>query len=211
MKKTITIPTSQRDVKLEKYQEWAQAVERNKEKAVEHSLRIFVGLSPSEQKAVSVADLDEIYELVASMLTESHEIILRFKHNGIEYGFIPKIDDITMGEYIDAEKYLANVQDWHKFLAVVYRPITHTAGTTYDIEPYKGTGDRAEAFKHLPMSIMTGCSVFFYRLGVDLLADSPKSLRAVEKIQSLSHQHARRLLGIGDGTPRSMDLQMETS
>ena len=52
-------------------------------------------------------------------------------------GFVPKLDDITLGEYVDIE---SNISDWqkdaHKAMAVLYRPVNFKAKDKYGIAPY---------------------------------------------------------------------------
>ena len=172
----IKVPTSQKEIPLHLLQEWNECIERNKDMAQQHALRIFAGLSFDQQDKAAVYDKEVVYNDILTMLNEKHELQMRFTHNGVEYGFIPSLDDMSAGEFIDADNYISNPADWHKFLAVLYRPIIKKAGDTYDIESYRGTKN-VEMFKELPASLLTGVSVFFCRLGIDLSIDFPPSLK----------------------------------
>ena len=57
---------------------------------------------------------------------------------GVEYGFIPVLDDMTLGEYVDLDE---NFTDWdkmHKAMSVLFRPIKLKKGDRYQIEEYDG-------------------------------------------------------------------------
>ena len=58
--------------------------------------------------------------------------------DGIEYGFIPSLEDMTVGEFADLENYLTTGKDYHKAMAVMYRPIINSYSNTYKIQEYKG-------------------------------------------------------------------------
>lgn len=200
MKKQILIPESQRDITLGAYQNWMERVERNASKSEVYALECFVGLTEAEQKKAKQKDLDEIVTMIAEVLKETHELQPRFKHNGVEYGFIPSLEEITAAEYIDAENYITKPQMWHKFLAVCYRPITKTAGNTYKIESYESSKVYEDFMKEVPMSVMTGASVFFYRLSRILLGDTPSSFVRMEKMHMRLQQQKKRSQKTGDGT-----------
>ena len=52
-------------------------------------------------------------------------------------GFIPKLDDISLGEYIDIETNISDWQKMHKAMAVLYRPVNFKLGNKYGIAPYE--------------------------------------------------------------------------
>ena len=52
-------------------------------------------------------------------------------------GFIPKLDDISLGEYIDIENNLSDWQKIHKAMAVLYRPVNFKLGNKYGITSYE--------------------------------------------------------------------------
>ena len=123
------------------------------------------------------------------------------------FGFIPNLEDITFGEYVDLDNYMASTSELHKTMAVLYRPITQRAGKRYDIEQYESAEKYSDLMKQAPMDVVLGATLFFYRLGTDLLLATMNSL---EKQQT---NIATKLNseGSGDGTPRSITLLKEMS
>jgi len=94
---------------------------------------------------------------------------------GVEYGFHPKISDISFGEWVDIDSYInEGVHDnMHKIMAILYRPITLKSGDKYQIEPYEPCKDREEIMlNNLTVGDFYGVSVFFSQLGRELLSRS---------------------------------------
>jgi hypothetical protein len=100
-----------------------------------------------------------------------------FDLNGVRYGFIPKLDDMTYGEYQDLVKYVNHPKTWHLAMAVMYRPITHSQFGKYLIEDYKGTSDLAETMQEAPLEAFISAQVFFCDLMSDLLNYIPTYIR----------------------------------
>ncbi len=93
-----------------------------------------------------------------------------FKIGDIEFGFIPNLENITFGEYVDLENYLSKWEDYHKAMAVMYRPITIRKGEKYEIMDYTGAAAFSEGMKFAPMDVAISSSVFFWSLGSELLS-----------------------------------------
>jgi hypothetical protein len=132
---------------------------------------------------------------------------MEFTLGGQTFGFIPNLEDITFGEYVDLDNYMADTQELHKTMAILYRPITQRAGKRYDIEQYESAEKYSELMKQAPMDVVLGATLFFYRLGSDLLLATMNSL---EK-QTTSIAEKLNSEGSGDGTPRSITLLKEMS
>ena len=61
-------------------------------------------------------------------------------------------------------------------MAVLYRPITFIRNDKYLIEEYKGL-DKAIDMKAMPLDVVLGAMVFFYRLSDELLATTLSFLK----------------------------------
>ena len=85
-----------------------------------------------------------------------------------EFGFIPNLDKMSFGEYIDLESYITDWDNMHKAMAVMYRPIVAGKKHLYEIEPYEGSDKWADVMKDAPVNVAIGALVFFYRLGKKL-------------------------------------------
>tara|TARA_R110000764_G_C10991742_1_gene381315 strand:+ start:292 stop:906 length:615 start_codon:yes stop_codon:yes gene_type:complete len=99
--------------------------------------------------------------------------------NDVEYGFHPKLSDMTFGEWIDIDNYInAGVDDnLHKIMSVLYRPIiAKQKNGKYAIEPYEPSEEKQNTIKdNLTVKEFNGVSVFFSDLGRELLMTTLKS------------------------------------
>ena len=98
-----------------------------------------------------------------------------FQVDETNYGFIPSLDEITYGEYLDLANYCDNKNMWDNMpiiMSILYRPVDKQLGKQYTIQPYKGTNDdRIELFKHvLTMDVVFGATGFFLSLQAELLS-----------------------------------------
>ena len=119
----------------------------------------------------------KITEFLATTPSEDLQHIINIK--GIEYGFHPKLSDISFGEWIDIDNYINGGVDnnLHKIMSVLYRPIiAKQKNGKYAIEPYEPSDERQELIKeNLTVKEFNGVSVFFSTLGRELLMTTLKS------------------------------------
>lgn len=112
---------------------------------------------------LKVKDLKEFSDKLKLALESEPRFIQRFEHNGIEYGFIPNLEELTTGEYIDLDNYQRNKETYHKMLSILYRPIVKSYGKLYQIEKYEGTKYENE-MKNVSCEILLGSLQFFFHL-----------------------------------------------
>ena len=120
-----------------------------------------------------ITELDKNYQHIVKVLNEKPKFQTTFLLDGKEYGFIPNLEQMKSGEYIDLTNNLG--KDILASMAVMYRPVTRKFKDVYDIEKYKGT-DNKEIFKNAPISVYLGAHVFFWNLTNDLLKLMPQFL-----------------------------------
>ena len=92
---------------------------------------------------------------------------LNDKH--VTFAFVPKLEDITMGEFVDLDTNITDMSKLHNAMAVLYRPLLFERKNFYSIKPYNGYEETAPIFKYMPLDVAFGAMVFFYRLGNELL------------------------------------------
>jgi hypothetical protein len=115
--------------------------------------------------SIYLANVFSIGETIGGFFNEKPPLINRFTMNGVQYGFIPKLDEMTFGEYVDIDTYLSDWQNMQYAMAVLYRPVEGSYKDMYNIRPYK-TNDEAKMLE-MPMDVVLGALLFFYRLGND--------------------------------------------
>jgi hypothetical protein len=148
------------NVPLHSYQKYMQIEDPTEQDL----LKCFLGLTQPELNKLPAKHVDIYLMQIQAILKQEHELIRTFKLNGIEYGFIPKLDDITYGENLDVTKYMNQYGSMHKAMAVLFRPIKQKIREQYLIEEYTGSYAYAEKLKQMPLDVVLGAIVFFYSL-----------------------------------------------
>ena len=120
-------------------------------------------------KELSLSDVAVIMSKVGELQQEQDTKLKRIiEINGVEYGFHPDLDSISLGEYADIEQFIKNGIDSSlpELMAVLYRPIKLKKNDIYIIEPYDGDIRlRAEEMKQMSAEQVQSALVFFYTLG----------------------------------------------
>ena len=207
-KLTITIPESLEDITVRQMAQYLASDLTEDSKALETALNIFCGIPANIQSKVTKTQLEDLARSVMAVLNERPTFRTTFEYNGKKWGFIPNLNEITAGEYIDAESYIGDWSNMHKALAVLYRPITKESRGWYLIEPYEGSDKYAKELQDAPASIAVACQVFFWTIAKDLLNASLQSLRKVEAEAGLTDVLTLTLGGVG--ILPSSTLQAET-
>lgn len=117
-------------------------------------------------------EADKLLKDVMEILQAKPDFIHRFTFNGVEYGFIPNLNDISVGEFIDLDEYVKDGKQLHKIAAILYRPIIKSNGKLYEIEKYEGTAKYENIMKGVNCQVVLGALVFFYNLGNSLLSNT---------------------------------------
>ena len=184
MKLELNIPESLNDITLEQYQRFV-AIE---EPTNDDLLSIFLDVDLNVVNQIKATEIDRLVSNINSLFEVEQIHQLRFNLNGVRYGFIPDIDNISYGENKDITTYLNDWGNMHKAMAVLYRPITLSKSGKYLIEEYKGTRLTADAMLKMPLSIVFGANVFFYNLTNALLKAIPNYLESQTKTQLMNGQ-----------------------
>lgn len=173
----IEVPTSLEHITLGQLGKWKNAVEKSSEDFLPFQLvSIFCNIQLDEVLKIPLKQFHEIIDTISKVLEEQPKHVQRFTMNGVEYGFIPNIDEITTAEYIDLDNYIE--ADALKAMMVMYRPIERKQGKLYNIKEYNGTYG-FEIMNDAPMSALVGAKVFFWNLGTDLKNYIPHYLNKV--------------------------------
>lgn len=183
----LNVPKSLRGVDLEQYQRYLKVldIEEGSEDADLLNLKaieIFCGIKYEDALKLKLSDFGFILQHINDLFKEKPGLTQRFSMVGtdgveIEFGFIPKLDDLSLGEYVDLDSYLTDWDNMHKAMAVLYRPVVFKKGDRYRIEEYRGSDRYADIMKNMPVDIAMGAVVFFYRLGSRLSSHILESLQ----------------------------------
>lgn len=175
MELKVVVPTTLSEITLEQYQRFAR-LDGDEEFLTHKMLEIFCGVPLADLPNIKFSSVANVMRHINTMFDEKPSLKPTFTLGEQEFGFIPNIEDITFGEYVDLDNYMGDVQNLHKTMAVLYRPVTEKAGKRYAIEPYESAQKYEQDMKQAPMDVVMGASLFFYRLGNDLLIATLTSL-----------------------------------
>jgi len=221
MKLRVEIPKDLSAVELRQYQRFLQDVNGVKDnKVIEQKMaQYFCNINYDDLFKIKLDDVNKINERINQLLNQKDFTLQkRFTLAGVEFGFIPNLEEITLGEYIDLDNYLGNWQEMHKAMAVLYRPITKKKRAwwsfgknkeeQYLIDSYKGAVTYAEVMKYAPLDVVLGANFFFINLSKKLLSNTQDYLeKEMKKVQSLAAKH--NLEKNGDGIVQSTPSQKE--
>ena len=201
MRVKISVPNDLSEIKLSQYQKFLEIQQDNKDEnfLASKMIEIFCGIDIKEAYKMKAKDVHRITTILSDMFEQKPQLINRFTMNGVEYGFIPNLDEMSLGEYVDLDTYLSKWEEIEKAMAVLYRPIQGKYKQKYSIQEYKAQGQ--EAYKDMPMSVVFGAIFFFYRLGIDL---SKVMTVYLEENKDIPSQEFRSLGKSGDGINQFM-------
>jgi len=206
----LEVPMTLSDIKLYQYQKYMKVIDQNKtedEKEDEKIndflnmklVEIFCNISLKEVNKIPLKEFDKVLEILNTAFEEKPKLIRRFNLLDVDMGFIPNLDEMSLGEYIDIESNISDWQKMHKAMSVLYRPVNFKAKEKYGIAPYKPNEEIQELMKEMPLDVAISSMVFFYDLGKDLLAAIPKYLEQKlnkQDMQTLEAHLAKNGVGI---------------
>ena len=181
MKVEMYIPDTLSEITLGQYQKYLKYQKDNDDEnflAIK-MIEVFCGLRNQTVRAMKAKSIRDITRILTDMFNEKPELVKQFQMKGITYGFMPDLENMSFGEYIDLDTFIGDHQNIHKAMAVLYRPITQSYKDKYTIEKY--TGDKYEEMVHMPMDAVLGSILFFYHLGMELSTAMLNSLEDQEE------------------------------
>ena len=215
MKLDILLPTSLSEIPLSRYQKFIEMKEQsNDEEFIANKMiQIFCGIELKEVMQIKVKELNGLIKHFTDVFSEKPQLVRQFKIKDIEFGFIPKIDDISFGEYVDLEHHFQNWSTYHKAMAVMFRPIKEKHGDKYTIVDYEPNEDMQELMKFAPLDVAISASVFFWTLGSELLSLTMNYLQkeVTKMTRSLNTPNEVNLVNGGAGIRQSINALKEIS
>lgn len=200
MKLDILVPTSLREITLEQYQKFDLInKEENKDTSflMHKAVEIFCHLDLRNIASIRYKHVATIMEDINKVFEQKPKFRNLFVMDGIQYGFIPVLDDMTLGEYIDLDNTLSDWEQMHKAMAVLYRPVTKIKNDKYQIQEYEGS-ELANTMKKMPLDIVMGSLIFFYNLSNELLKTTLSYLnKEGKKTLTIQQREALAKSGIG--------------
>ena len=170
----ISVPTHINDITLEQYQRFAliNTEEQDKEFFMFKTIEIFCGVDIALVSKMRLKDAESISNEVLGVLQQNVPFTNKFELDGVKYGFIPDLQAISLGEFIDLEEGLSKDKDFHKAASVMFRPIVKEFGELYTIDGYEASTEMHHVMKQAPVGVISAAIVFFYNIAKELLKAS---------------------------------------
>jgi hypothetical protein len=122
MKVKLTVPTSLSEIKLKDYVRFMNVVKGSNDAEFinQKMVECFCGIDLKDVAKISLSDLDGLVEHFNKLFESKGKFIERFEFKGREFGFIPNLDKITNGEYMDIDSNISDVNNYHILMGIMY-------------------------------------------------------------------------------------------
>ncbi len=174
MKITITYPESWAQISYKDYMQYYNSVkpydgtEQMARKNLEAGALYFCKVPAEYLYKLPNETFAKIEQTLTDLFSVSTKIPLsnQFEIFDTTYGFVPNLDNISYGEYLDLVSYTSK-DLWENIpivMSILYRPVKLQLGKNYTIQPYTGTdNDTIEMFREkLNMEVVFGATSFFF-------------------------------------------------
>jgi hypothetical protein len=207
MKAYIDVPDSLSDIKLRQYQKFVKETKDNEDTDFIQNkiIEIFCNVRASDVKKIKYTDIKKISNRINKLFEEKPALVRNFNLYGVNYYFIPNLDEISLGEYIDIDTYISEWDNIHIAMNVLYRPLKQKLKEKYLIEDYNENNNTV--LQDMPLDAVMSSIFFFYHLGNDLLKVIVNYLQNNQEIQQALDQTSVKS---GDGITVSMLSLKET-
>lgn len=179
MKIEVTVPTSLSEIPLKDYQKFVKIAAGNEDDFFikQKMIQIFCHVPLIAVTKMKRKDFNSISSTLLELLNKKPKLITITEIAGRRYGFIPSLqEDMTVGEFTDLDGFMKDWKDFHKAMAVLYRPITAERKGKYQIESYEPSEERDQVMQDMNMEVVMGAVLFFWTLSEQLLRITPRYL-----------------------------------
>tara|TARA_R110000803_G_scaffold108539_1_gene176852 strand:+ start:6632 stop:7282 length:651 start_codon:yes stop_codon:yes gene_type:complete len=202
----VTLPDDFSEITVGQYMKlWAMYEKENDAyNAQRRCIELLAGLEPN---ALQDATWDSIERASATLnwlmedpdpFTRKMPLVRRFELKGQQYGFIPDLSKLTVGEYADLETMCSGgvFKSLEKLCAILFREVIDEKLDKYEIANYRISKERKEAMLDLPMNIAIGAVVFFCNTAKELISTTQHYLEK-EKAKVKAMQSTKNGAGSG--------------
>ena len=170
--KEFKLINSWEEVNLDK---WLQLIDFKTGTKTEEATETIAALSNIPKQLVKELDLSDVAVIMSRIAELQNKQDTKLKRiieiDGIEYGFMPDLDSISLGQYADLETFIKNgiEKNLPEIMAVLYAPIKEKKNDIYIVDAYDGNIRlRTEEMKKMSAEQVQSALVFFYNLGKEL-------------------------------------------
>ena len=200
--KQYKLISSWEDVTLEKWLELIDLETGSKSNEAIETITALSNIPKQLVKELGIQDVAVIMGRIAKLQAEQNSSLKRIiEVEDKEYGFMPDLNSITLGEYADIETFIKEGIENRlpELMAVLYRPIVEKKNDVYTIEAYDGNITiRTEEMKNMNAEQVQSALVFFWSLGNELSKILP--LYLMERLNKMGSNLEAKVLqksGVG--------------
>jgi len=207
MELKLNIPTHLNEITLRQYKKFIEIGQNNQDPNFIQGkmIEIFCGVSHKFATLMKYKDVEEITGDINKLLLSQPKLVTTFKLNGIIYGFIPNLDEMTLGEYVDVDSFTGDYNNIEVAMNVLYRPIIKKLKNKYIIEDYNPKNK--DILLDMPMDAVVSSLFFFLNLGIELSEITLNSLSNPQKTLLEEHKILQKNM---DGISRFLPYLKET-
>ena len=164
----VKVPENLSEITLGQYQKYLKIQDGDNDEMMiaQKMIEIFCNVELKHVTKMRWKDVQEITLTLSNMFDEDSKFTKMFNLDQVEYGFIPNLDEITFGEFVDLDTYLGDWQQMDKAMSVLFRPVDINVRGRYNIKEYDGTIN--DHLKDMPLSVALGAVFFLLNLGKEL-------------------------------------------
>ena len=200
--KQYKLISSWEDVTLEKWLKLIDLETGSKSNEAIETITALSNIPKQLVKELGIQDVAVIMGRIAKLQAEQNSSLKRIiEVEDKEYGFMPDLNSITLGEYADIETFIKEGIENRlpELMAVLYRPIVEKKNDVYTIEAYDGNITiRTEEMKKMNAEQVQSALVFFWSLGNELSKILP--LYLMERLNKMGSNLEAKVLqknGVG--------------
>tara|TARA_R110001606_G_scaffold387124_1_gene551536 strand:- start:143 stop:772 length:630 start_codon:yes stop_codon:yes gene_type:complete len=138
-RQNIIVPSNLNEITLGQYQRFARMSEDKKDTEFfeRKMIEIFCSIDSKNVNKIEYKSVKKIVNLLNQMFDVKPDLVKKFQIDDKEFGFIPKLDDMSFGEFVDLDSSLTEWDTMDLAMGVLYRPIKNKLLDTYTVKEYK--------------------------------------------------------------------------
>jgi len=166
----INLPATYSDITLDQYKRF------NASSSDLERISIMADISIEEAKKIPLNELNDLIDIIKLTLEDERaKFFQTIIIDKTEFGFIPNLYSMSIGEYIDLVEFCKDPKkNIVSIMAILYRPITKRVGSKYQIAKYDSNERELneELIKKVTLDKFNGAMLFFSTLTNDLTKTS---------------------------------------
>ena len=140
IKVEIKIPNKLSELTLGQYQKFSKIYTKDADQdfVQKKMIEIFCKIPLADVDKIKYSSIKKVINVITKMFNQQPKLKNIFNLDGVDYGFHPKLADMTFGEFVDADTFAGDWETMDKAMSVLYRPVKDNFKGSYLIEDYDG-------------------------------------------------------------------------